>query len=192
MRVDRIVVVLAFLLCWPGVATATQQDELTKFLQPIQEAADRLTSFSSEFIQERELALFTEPVIFRGRLTVVRPDRLRWEFVSPAASVLIFSGDSGLRCDANGKPISFTLGSDPIMHEVAKQLWLWLGGDYKKLASVYTMERKGENGLILHPLDTGMAGYIERVELTFDPVTHQPDLVEIIEPGGDATRIRFL
>lgn len=175
-----------------GMNTARENEDLAEFLAPVQAAADRLQSFSSDFIQERELELFTKPVIFHGRLTVVRPDHLRWEFTSPSPSVLIFSGVGGIRCDGTGSAAHFSFDQDPIMSAVADQLWLWLGGDYTRLAAAYTMARKGEDQLQLVPQLPAMAEYIERVELTFDLSTYQPKLVSIIEPGGDSTRIRFL
>lgn len=170
---------------------AGQSEELQSFLQEIQAASDQVRSFSSAFVQERKLALFTEPVIFHGSLTVVRPDRLRWEFTSPVPSVLIFSGEKGMRCNADAPPMSFDLGSDPIMRTVAEQLWLWLGGDYSRLESLYHMEKSGPSSLKITPKEEGVAKFISAITITFNTTSRQPEKVEIAEPGGDATVITF-
>ncbi len=181
-----------FLLVLGAASQAVSSDEeLQSFLKEIQDASDEVRSFSSSFVQERKLALFTEPVIFHGSLTVVRPDRLRWEFTSPVPSVLIFSGERGMRCNADAPPVSFDLGSDPIMRTVAEQLWLWLGGDYSRLEFLYNMEKTGPNTLAITPKEEAVAKFITTIAITFNKTARQPEKVEIAEPGGDSTTISF-
>jgi outer membrane lipoprotein-sorting protein len=187
------------LVCWcilPGTGSAqpgaaAESEDLSGFIAEIQAAADQVRSFSSEFVQEKRLALFAEPVIFHGSLTVVRPDRLRWEFTSPVPSVLIFSGERGIRCSENAPPVHFDLGADPIMRTVAEQLWLWLGGDYSRLSDLYLMEKSGPSALRITPKNKAVAEYISTVTITFSSAGRQPEKVEITEPGGDTTVIGF-
>lgn len=170
---------------------SAESEELQSFLQEIQAASDQVRSFSSAFVQERRLALFNEPVIFHGSLTVVRPDRLRWEFTSPVPSVLIFSGERGIRCNADAPPVNFDLGSDPIMRTVAEQLWLWLGGDYSRLEFLYKMEKSGPSSLTITPKEEAVTKFINTITITFNKTSRQPEKVEIAEPGGDSTVISF-
>lgn len=170
---------------------AAESDALSSFLAEIQAASDQVHSFSSAFTQERRLALFTEPVIFHGSLTVVRPDRLRWEFTSPVPSVLIFRGEQGIRCTDKAAPAHFDLGSDPIMRTVAEQLWLWLGGDYSKLNAMYRMEKVGDSSLRITPKEQAMLDYISSITITFSKTSRQPEKVEIVDPGGDTTVMHF-
>ncbi len=170
---------------------AADPDELNHFLQSIQKASDNVHSFSSDFIQEKELAIFDQPVIFHGKLAIIRPDRLRWEFQSPVPSSLLFEGDRGVRCSDQVEPVYFNISSDPVMEMIAGQLWLWLGGDYDRLSSLYTMKKKGVSSLIITPKDQQTSEFIETVTIAFDKVSLQPQQVEIIEPGGDLTRITF-
>lgn len=172
-------------------ALATESEDLSTFLAEIQAASDQVQSFSSDFIQERRLALFTEPVIFHGSLTVVRPDRLRWEFTAPVPSVLIFRGEQGIRCNDQAPPAHFDLGSDPIMRTVAEQLWLWLGGDYSRLNTLYRMEKSGDSALRITPKEQAMLDYISSIIITFNKTSRQPEKVEIVDPGGDSTVIIF-
>ena len=171
-------------------APAAADDETDRFLQEIRDNSAQVHSFSSEFVQERRLALFAEPVIFHGKLTVVRPDRLRWEFTAPVASALIFNGKVGMRCQDKVPPAHFDLGSDPIMRTVAEQLWLWLGGDYSKLGDKYGMESRSTS-LIITPKDQATMEYMRAVTITFSADSKQPEKVLIDEPGGDSTLISF-
>ncbi|MFH0785680.1 MAG: outer-membrane lipoprotein carrier protein LolA [Pseudomonadota bacterium] len=181
---------LLTVLCLLPAASFAAAPEIDRFFLEIQAASAQVQSFSSEFVQERRLALFAEPVIFLGKLTVVRPDRLRWEFTDPVPSALIFNGKEGMRCNDKAPPTHFDLGSDPIMRTVAEQLWLWLGGDYSKLSDKYNMA-SSDNSLIITPKEQATAEYIGAVTITFDAATKQPEQVLIAEPGGDSTLIRF-
>lgn len=180
-----------FLGFFSSQAHSDQTTDIGEFLEEIQRASDKVQSFSSSFIQERHLALFAKPVIFHGRLTVVRPDRLRWEFTSPVPSVLIFNGDRGLRCNDQAPAVQFALGADPVMRTVAEQLWLWLGGDYSRLSDLYRIEKKGTSSLLILPEDEAVSEYIGAVTITFNETSRQPEKVEIVEPGGDSTLIFF-
>jgi outer membrane lipoprotein-sorting protein len=175
----------------PQPLVAADSEELLSFLAEIQAASEKVRSFSSEFVQERRLALFAEPVIFHGSLTVVRPDRLRWEFTAPLPSVLIFRGEQGIRCNDKVPPTHFDLGTDPIMRTVAEQLWLWLGGDYSRLNALYLMEKSGPSALRITPKDHRVSDYISSITITFDTTSRQPEKVEIADPGGDTTVISF-
>lgn len=174
-----------------SVAWSTEQEDLDSFLKNLQNASDQISSFSSEFVQEKHLALFSQPVLFTGKLAIVRPDRLRWEFTSPIPSVLLFNGDQGTRCSDKQQPEHFQLSSDPIMKTVAEQLWLWLGGDYNRLNSLYNLEKEGDSTLTIRPKDSQTSEYITAVSITFDVTSLQPRQVDITEPGGDLTRILF-
>jgi outer membrane lipoprotein-sorting protein len=184
---------LSAILCtlFSSSVSAAQPGELQGFLDEIQSASDKVAAFSCDFVQERNLALFAEPVLFYGSLSIARPDRLRWEFKKPLPSVLVFSGDQGMRCSGDTPPVHFDLGSDPIMRTVAEQLWLWLGGDYTQLEELYLLEKAGPATLRISPQDDTIAEYIDAVSITFTAVDRQPEKVEIIEPGGDSTVITF-
>lgn len=170
--------------------TAGADEGTAVLLGEIRQATASVTAFRSQFVQERRLSLFAEPVIFHGSLTVVRPDQLRWEFTKPVPSALIFNGRSGLRCNDQAPPSRFDLDTDPIMRTVAEQLWLWLGGDYSKLGDGYQLQSEGDS-LIIRPKDEKTREYVEKITITFNRHTLQPERVAIDEPGGDATLLRF-
>lgn len=191
MRFSGLLFLFLFLLLSPVSAAATAQNELEHFLQTIQDRSDQISSFTTDFIQEKKLSLFADSVLFRGNLSIVRPDQLRWEFTFPVASVLILTGDHGIRCNDTADPERFQLSRDPVMKMVAKQLWLWLGGDYKKLNRHHRLETTGPYTLLITPQNQSTADYIESVTIVFDEKTLQPLQVEMREQGGDSTRISF-
>jgi outer membrane lipoprotein-sorting protein len=165
--------------------------DLEEFLDRVEDNAARIDSFSCDFRQERNLALFSHTVIFTGRLYLARPDRLRWEFVKPIPSLLILDGNTGRRCGEGNPASEFRLDRDPAMRLVAEQLRTWASGDYRRLQGDFTLELEVGPALRLTPRQAGLASFLNRIVVTFDQVTLQPTRVEIIEEGGDNTVISF-
>lgn len=178
-------------LCLAEDLSDIEKEDLKQFMTQLENAAEKIESFRAVFVQEKELSLFAETMVFHGELVVVRPDRLRWEFTEPVPSVLILNGEKGLRCNAQAAPTEFDLKTDPIMRSVAEQLWLWLGGDYSRLSDSFSLKKKGANSLFISPKDEDVSEFIESVTIVFDLNTMQPQQVVIREPGGDFTRLRF-
>lgn len=165
--------------------------ELEEFLEAIQGQADTIGSMEADFVQEKHLALFTQPVMFTGEFALVKPDRLRWEFTSPIPSVLILNRDHAIRCNDQAAPETTTLSSDPIMKGVADQLWMWLGGGYQQLKEQYAITKTADFSLHIVPLSQPTSSFIDYIEIVFEPKTLLPAEVSIFEPGGDKTRISF-
>lgn len=188
------VVLVLLLFCFTSSRLEAEQEKnaaLSVLLAEIEARSTEVKSLSCDFTQERHLTMFSRPVIFHGRLALDRPDRLRWEFIDPIPSVLIFNQDHGLRCSGKAAPQSFDLATDPIMAMVAKQLWTWLDGDYSQLANSYRLELAGENTLSITPEDLTMQKFVEKITIIFSPGNKHPHQVDIREPDGDLTRILF-
>lgn len=184
-------VIFVFLLSFTGDLRAEGLDE---FLLRLQQAAAATSAWQADFTQEKHLSIFKEPVVFQGRLSLVRPDRLRWEFFTPVSSVLILNKESGMRCGDGMAPVTVDLNSDPMMSVVSRQLWLWLGGDYRSLGEQYEIGFAADDStLVVQPKkdSAGNGMPIEVVILRFDPVSLEPQQVEIHERDGDYTLLRF-
>ncbi len=169
----------------------SQEKTLDKMLLDITQKSVETAAITCDFKQVRTLALFNKPIVFHGKLALIRPNKLRWEFTTPVPSILIFNDDKGLRCNENSEPTTFDLASDPVMRMVAEQLWTWLAGDYSKLKADYTLEKSGESSILVTPLDSQTANIIQNISIDFDENNMQPQSVLVREPGGDETSITF-
>jgi outer membrane lipoprotein-sorting protein len=183
--------IICIVLPFRAGADSGHNDELDTLFLDIQKKSNQFQSLACKFTQERHLSLFNQPVLFSGYLAIIRPDHLRWEFTDPVPSVLIFSGNTGLRCTGKTPPVHFDLTSDPIMRMVAEQLWTWLNGNYKKLEDTYAVSLHAPSSLLIIPKDQGVATFIQSIVITFSTDSRQPEIVEITEPGGDKTIIHF-
>ncbi len=171
---------------------ADSDKDLPALLKVLEAKAAEVRTLTCNLKQERHLAIFSQPVVFRGRLALARPDKLRWEFSSPIHSVLIFNGTHGIRCRGESDPLRFDLNADPVMQMVSRQIWTWMDGAYSSLRKSYRIAALDPGpGLVIFPKDKKLAGVISRIEISFHPDFLQPTRVEIQEQGKDYTVITF-
>jgi len=173
------------------VTAAESNPGLEDFLQRVEQNSAAINSFSCDFIQVRHLAIFPQPVKFSGRLSLARPDRLRWEFIKPIPSVLVLNGKKGLKCDDGGPIRKFNLDSDPVMRMVAAQLWAWTSGSYRDIKDDFDFDLLPGPSLAFSPVNNGSGSFVSKIKVVFEPDFLQPMSVEISEPGGDRTIITF-
>jgi outer membrane lipoprotein-sorting protein len=192
-RVAVLLLLILSLVVSPALGLAVEKAmTLEEFLDRVEKESAAIDSFSSDFRQVRHLAIFPSPVEFSGRLILSRPDRLRWEFREPLPSVLVLNGKKGMKCSGEGPVREFSLDNDPVMRMVSTQLWAWTSGSYRQLGDIFNFELLPGPVLVMTPLNSGAASFIDRIRVLFDPVRFQPLEVEISEPGGeDRTVIHF-
>ena len=181
--------VLLLLLALPAGAS-----ELQKLLDQMQQAASLTETLSSSFVQEKHLAIFSEKLISQGRFVYARPDRLRWELLTPFASGFVLNGRNGERWNGLSREKgSFSVDRDPVMGMIAQQLLAWARVDLDWLSQRYRMELLSTwpAQLRLTPLEQGEAGFIRHLEITFADDLRSIVTVLLLEAGGDETLLRF-
>jgi hypothetical protein len=185
---------LAAALILPRIARADDSDDQAS---RIERAQSQLKTLSGSFTQERTIGLLRSKVTSRGKLTLARPDRLRWELLPPdeivywvTPSGLAYKSPRGSASVASGPATGPAVGA-----RIARALddLHALLGDLAKLRHHYLL--KG------HPLSAG--AQIEALpkdpgQSTFKKLTVElgPDLVRplrvtLIEGPKDSTEIVF-
>lgn len=187
-------IMLILLLSPLSLAAADEKQvdsSLQQLLADVQQKVSKTKTVQCEFEQERNLSLFNQPILFKGKMSLVRPGKLRWENTDPIPSVLIFNDDRGLRCNDDAEPVRFELNNDPIMQMVADQIWTWVDGDYGRLQSRYDVSQVEDYAILLVPLTGEFADVITSITVKFSEQTLQPVIILVQEKEGDSTTIRF-
>ena len=184
-------VCLLLLLVSPAIAEST---ELESVLMELKRAAATTQSLSSKFEQQKNLAIFAEKLLSQGRFVYQKPDRLRWELLTPVASGFILQGKQGQRWNAlSQEQGSFSVETDPIMGMIAQQLLAWARVDLDWLQQRYRMELQSAEPvrLRLSPLDAGEAGFIDYLQIQFAADRSHVAEVLMVEQEGDSTLLSF-
>jgi outer membrane lipoprotein-sorting protein len=173
---------------------AAETTTLKPLLGELQEAAGQTRSLTSDFIQEKRLAIFAEKLVSEGRFAYQQPDRLRWELLTPLASGFVLRAGKGERWNSLSRERSdFAVADDPIMGMIAQQLLAWARVDLDWLQSRYAMELLAASPVRLRliPRDPGEAGFIQELQILFAADRSHVAEVLLKEQGGDSTLLRF-
>jgi outer membrane lipoprotein-sorting protein len=175
-----------------GVAPAAA-DELSPAL--ITRARQGLKSAIAKFTQVRTVGLLATDVKSQGTMTVVTPDRLRWELAPPDA-VTYWIGPEGIAYRTEkgvvraGKEAAGRFGA------VLTDLLVFLGGDLSKLEARYAVtipsrEKDGALNLVAEPRTDDVRKLVRAVRVQTTPELWSVRRVEIEEAGGDRTVLTF-
>lgn len=178
------------LISW-GFTLASREafaDATDDRLAAIAAARSKLKTLSGPFQQVRTIGLLATKVTSSGKLTLVRPDRLRWDvdqisyWVAPEG--LAYQGKEG-----HGR-----LAATQKMSKDLDELRAWLSGDPRTLRDRYDLVELPADGgqvTIQATPKPGVSAHFAKVLLTLDADLVRPRKVTLVEGARDKTEITF-
>lgn len=175
---------------WEAEALA---DDVSDALREITKARAGLETLTATFVQERTIGLLATVVKSNGEMTMVRPDRLRWELLPPDA-ITYWVGPEGFAfatpkgASNVGKSAAGRFGA------VLGDLMILLGGDLEKLRARYDLSVPSKkDGITLQaiPKADDIKKHIKRLQMRSGPELWTIREVTIEEQSGDLSVIQF-
>jgi hypothetical protein len=174
-------VALLFLSCaMSATAIAFDAAELMDMLSRIERS-------NVGFEETKYLAALTAPLVRRGTMHYVRPDRLEMRVDKPYFERLEIAGDK-LTIETRNGSRQLNLSSQSSASAWVESMRATLAGDLSSLARHYRVRLDGEHAawkLQLEPIDKGLAGVVERIEINGSEA--QISRISIEERQGDRT-----
>ena len=176
----RIAAALCLLLAWPLAAGALQLDDVMGQLRGVPER-------HATFEETKRIALVNGPLVRRGTLDYVRPDRLSMRVDAPYFEKVDIVGDA-LTIERRSGATRVTLASQPQLAAWVESLRATLAGDGAALAAHFNVALDANGAqwrLTLVPRDTTLAGVIARVVIS----GRGPEVLrfEVEEAKGDSS-----
>ena len=173
---------------WSASASA---DPLDDRLAAVANARAKVKTLSGPFTQVRTIGLLATKVQSTGKLTLVRPDRLRWDVSEEQVSYWI--APEGLAY--KGQQGHGRLAATQKMSKDLDELRAWLSGDPRTLRDRYDLvelpaEVPGQVTLQATP-KAGQTTHFARVTLALDADLVRPRKVVLVEGARDKTEITF-
>jgi outer membrane lipoprotein-sorting protein len=191
-----------FLLCWadpdPVAEIKSEQksrENKTQIFALISAGASRVQTLSSDFSQEKHLAMLKEPLISLGKFAYEKPDRLYWEIGKPSPMGFVVQGDQVRRWSGDsGGTESLEVNQDPMIRAIVEQVLAWTRADFPWLEKRYriTVMEETPHSLKLIPLSAREKKFLAYTTITFSEDWTHVRSVALHEKGGDFTRLRFL
>ncbi len=161
-------------------------------LPGLMELMATVTSREDRFTETKTVAMLTQPLVLKGTLAYVRPDRVEKHVTSPFAEHLVVRGDQLTLSTRDGTK-HLAVDSHPFIRSFIEAIRASLAGELSVLRRLYHIKLQGtrqEWMLTLRPLDAQAAEYLTSITLTgrVDRLT----VVDIRETGGDRSLMQIL
>jgi hypothetical protein len=184
----------ASLFARSAAADDCSPERLENALKDIARTRASVTTLTGPFAQERRIGLLAAKVRSTGTLTLVRPDRLRWELAPPDDAVywvapegLAYKNRAGQgRIDAGGAGDRVAAALDDMR--------ILLGGDLTRLRARYELRGicLGDDPIVFEAVPRpGQSGVARKLVFSFAADLVSPKSAIIIEGPRDETEITF-
>ena len=157
----------------------------------IKNAAGQVDTVRCDFVQEKHMKIFANPLVSKGVLYFKVPGSLRWEYMSPVRSILLMH---------NGKTKRFIMRKDGFIEDnsanlqsmgfVLKEITMWLNGRFDENPQ-FTATLKAGHKILLLPKEKSFSMMIQKIELI---LSDRPGIIKsviIYESDHSFTRLIF-
>jgi len=147
----------------------------------------RVETSQVAFEETKHVAVLTTPIVRRGTLRYMRPDRLEMRVETPYFERMDIAGNM-LTIESKRGVRQVDLAAEPGPAAWVAGIRATLAGDRPTLARHFAFELRGQPTrwtLTLLPLEPALSGVIERI--TIDGVEAQLTRIEVDERMGDRT-----
>ncbi len=152
-------------------------------------------TIEADFIQEREMAVFSRPLVLKGKIFIQKPQYFCWHVWSPVAYRMLIKGNSIKQWDEEtGRIQQHSLEGNPGLSTAIAQMQVWFSGAYVSLLKDYDLKIISQVPVILEfaPLPINPAfGLIQSVRVSFENDERYLRDIVIEEKNGDVTRFAF-
>jgi len=168
---------------------------IASFLNALGKEVSNFKTLKTEFIQEKEMAMFKDKLILKGRIFLEKPNKVAWHVDSPLRYSVLITDKVIRQWDEDTNQVQeVSLAKNPIFLNVLNQLTVWFSGDYGSLIEVNKVRIVKQEPLVIEftPLAKNIARkVIKSITITFRDDRKYLQQLRIEELSGDVTTILF-
>ena len=157
----------------------------------IKNAAGQVNTVRCDFIQEKHMKIFANPLVSKGVLYFKVPGSLRWEYISPIRSILLMhNGKTKRFIMRKGGFIEDSSANLQAMGFVLKEITMWLNGRFDENPQ-FTATLEAGHKILLLPKEKSFSMMIQKIELI---LSDRPGIIKsviIYESDNSFTKLVF-
>jgi outer membrane lipoprotein-sorting protein len=168
-------------------------EDLPAFKKQFTVEARKIQSIKSDFVQEKNLAVLEEMIASEGKFTFKRENKVRIEYLKPFQYLMIMNGDQMLVRD-NQKESKVNMKGNKLFQQVNKIMVDCVQGTMldNKDFSVHVFQNDKSWLLEMTPVSKSLRDFFQTVLIYVDKKDYSVSAIDMREPSGDNTVIRFL
>lgn len=174
---------------------SAKETEMKELLRTIGEKVSGFKSLKTDFVQEKNLAMFKKKIVLRGRIYMQKPSRLAWHVDKPVKYSVVITDKAIRQWDEDTNQVQeMSLSKNPIFKNVVNQLSVWFSGEYGALMVDNNVSVLQQHPLIIEfvPNEKNIARkMIKSITITFRDDEKYLKKIKIHEMSGDTTTLDF-
>jgi outer membrane lipoprotein-sorting protein len=201
MRIKTSLVVLSLLLLLTVLMTgtssaaSTEAPGVSELLTRIGEKVAEFKTLKTDFVQEKNLAIFKRKIIMRGRIYLQKPNTIAWHVDKPVKYSVLITDTAIRQWDEDTDQVQeIPFSKNPVFKIVLNQLTTWFSGNYGSLLDDYTVKVMQQRPYVFEfmPKETNFSRKIVKsITVTFREDEKYLEKIKIQEMSGDSTTITF-
>ncbi|MCX5701011.1 MAG: outer membrane lipoprotein carrier protein LolA [Candidatus Omnitrophica bacterium] len=183
-------------LSWYAAYADNSNRDINSTLDNLEKKMSGIESIQTDFVQEKDLALFNEKLILKGKVFIKKPMLLSWRVFTPMRYSIVIRGSTISQWDEDTNKVQqVSMASNPSFQAAIAQMQNWFSGAYKSMQSDYeiTLIKDNPLALVFIPKAGSLPqNFIKRVEIVFQDDLRYLKEISISEKNGDHTRLKFM
>jgi len=155
-----------------------------------------IQTIQTDFIQEKNLALFKQKIILQGKVFIQKPGLLSWRVFTPMRYSMVINGKTISQWDEDTNQVQqVSLANNPSFQVAIVQMQNWFCGAFRSMQNDYqiVLIKAHPVTLELIPLENAIPhNFIKRVVVLFEDDERYLKEIDIEERNGDSTALKFV
>lgn len=167
--------------------------DMAKFKEQFAAATQKTTSIKSNFVQEKNLSMLSEKIISKGKFWFKKESRVRMEYNQPYEYLMVINKDKVWVKDGK-KENKVSTKSNKLFQQINKIMIDCMQGTALNNPDFKTRVLESKSGYMveLTPVVKNMKDLFKTVNVIVDKKDFSVSSIEMHEPAGDDTVIRFV
>jgi len=172
---------------------AKPMKDIAGFKTRLNSMSATISTIESDFVQEKNLSVLANKITSRGHFCFKKENNIRWEYMQPYKYLIIINKDKiFIKEESNQK--QYDIQSNRMFQEMNKFISGCIQGDILKNDKEYNVGYFEDDKYFfvkLVPVSEKMRQMLNEVQIWFDRNDLTVSRIQMVESGGDYTRIDF-
>lgn len=174
---------------------ASENSEIHDLLLQMEKQGSDFNSLKTDFVQEKNLAIFQNRIIIKGRIYIQKSGKVAWHVDEPVKYSVLITDKFIRQWDEDTNRVQeIPLSKNPMFRVVIDQLTAWFSGQYIRLLNDYDVSLINKQPLEIEfrPRESSnVKKIIKAITIKFREDGRYLHKVQFNEVSGDSTAITF-